>query len=368
MKVADFDFSLPEELIAKKPCRERDNSRLLVLRRDGGIEHRRFHDLPEYLNQGDMLLMNNTKVFPARLTGFKPTGGKIEMLLVKETAQNTWEILSRERYTGEISISEDLSAEIFDGKTARLISSDDLMEILWRDGDMPLPPYIKRNPGAMDKEWYQTVYAEKEGSIAAPTAGLHFTSELIDKIKDKGVMVRYLTLHVGTGTFRPIKAEEVEEHSMDPEYFEIDTGLTSEIRKVKDSGRRLFAVGTTTTRAIEGYFGGQWTKDSYKLRVMSYELKDEIQNLKFKEDSLLYSELRTPNSELIIRGYTDIFIYHGYKFKAVDSLITNFHLPRSTPLMLASALCGFKILMDAYNEAISCGYRFFSYGDAMLII
>lgn len=354
MKVADFDFSLPEELIAKKPCRERDNSRLLVLHRDGEIEHRRFHDLPDYLNQGDMLLMNNTKVFPARLTGFKPTGGKIEILLVKETAQNTWEVLSRERYTGEISISEDLSAEIFDGKTARLISSGDLMEILWRDGDMPLPPYIKRNPGAMDKEWYQTVYAEKEGSIAAPTAGLHFTSELIDKIKDKGVMVRYLTLHVGTGTFRPIKAEEVEEHSMDPEYFEIDTGLTSEIRKVKDSGRRLIAVGTTTTRAIEGHMSGVY-KDC-GLRIADCGLsKSKIINQKSKIN----------NGSL--HGYTDIFIYHGYKFKAVDSLITNFHLPRSTPLMLASALCGFKILMDAYNEAISCGYRFFSYGDAMLI-
>lgn len=348
MKVADFDFSLPEDLIAKKPCRERDNSRLLVLRRDGGIEHRRFHDLPEYLNQGDMLLMNNTKVFPARLTGFKPTGGKIEILLVKEITQNTWEILSRERYTGEISISEDLSVEIFDGKTARLISSGDPMEILWRDGDMPLPPYIKRNPEAMDKEWYQTVYAEKEGSIAAPTAGLHFTNELIDKIKDKGVMVRYLTLHIGTGTFRPIKAEEVEEHSMDPEYFEIDTGLTSEIRKVKDSGRRLIAVGTTTTRAIEGYMSGVY-KDCGLSKSKIINQKSQINNGS-------------------LHGYTDIFIYPGYKFKAVDSLITNFHLPRSTPLMLASALCGFKILMDAYNEAISYGYRFFSYGDAMLII
>ncbi len=329
MKVADFDFSLPEELIAEKPAEKRDSSRLLILHRDGKIEDRRFRDLPEYLNEGDMLLLNNTKVFPARLTGIKPTGGRMEFLLVEKISPDTWKILSKKKWQGRLSISEGFSAEIETG-TAHFIYSGDFMENLWKYGDMPLPPYIKRRPEHTDKEWYQTIYAEKQGSIAAPTAGLHFTAELMDKIRDKGVHIRCLTLHVGIGTFKPIRAEDIEEHLMDPEYFEIDDDLIKEIKKVKASDKRVVSVGTTTTRAIEGYVSGQWSGVKEKA--------------------------------------TDIFIFPGYKFKAVDSLITNFHLPRSTPLMLTSALCGLKKLKEAYNIAIHHKYRFFSYGDAMLIL
>lgn len=336
MKAADFDFSIPEELIAKKPAEKRDGSNLLVLHRDGKTDHRKFHNLPEYFNRGDMLLLNNTRVFPAKLTGLKPTGGKIEFLLVKETGTDTWEILSRKQYNGRLAIAAGFSAEI-DGRTACFSYSGDFMDNLRRHGDMPLPPYIKRRPEQIDKERYQTIYAEQQGSIAAPTAGLHFTGELMDRIKAKGVNVRYLTLHVGIGTFKMIKTENIEEHSMDSEYFEIDADIVDEIKKVKASGKKVISVGTTTTRAIEGYMSGQW-----------------------------HPQTLEPSKS--IHGYTDIFIYPGYKFKAVDSLVTNFHLPRSTPLMLTSAFGGFEKLKEAYNTAIDHKYRFFSYGDAMLIL
>lgn len=339
MKAADFDFHLPEGLIAKKPSDKRDLSRLLVLHRNGEIEHRTFSNLPAYLNEGDLLLLNNTKVFPARLTGIKPTGGRFEFLLVKEIGIDKWEILSRGKYRGKISIADGFSAEIEEG-IANFSYSGDFMENLWRYGDMPLPPYIKRKPEPADREWYQTVYAEKEGSIAAPTAGLHFTSELIEKIKDKGVNVGRLTLHVGIGTFRPIKTENLSEHCMDSEYFEIGKEIIEEIKKTKASGKRVFSVGTTTTRAIEGYMSGQ------------------------------YSPIRPFTDSPIHRicGYTNIFIYPGYEFRVVGSLITNFHLPGSTPLMLASAFCGAEKLRGAYSIAVSQKYRFFSYGDAMLIL
>jgi S-adenosylmethionine:tRNA ribosyltransferase-isomerase len=359
MKVTDFDFPLPEELIAKEPAVKRDSSRLLVLDRAGNIEHKRFYNLSEYLNKGDMLLVNNTKVFPARLTGIKPTGGKMDFLLVKEICPDTWEILSKKRYDGRLSIAEDFSVEL-SGNTARFTYSGDFMENLWRYGDMPLPPYIKRKPRPRDKETYQTVYAERQGSIAAPTAGIHFTRGLIDSLTDKGVLVRYLTLHVGTGTFKPIRTDNVEDHSMDHEYFEIDEDLILEIERVKASKKKVFSVGTTTTRAIEGFMSGRYIEN----------LKFKIQNSKLRNENK--SEFRTPNSELktqnLIHGHTDIFIYPGYEFKVVDSLITNFHLPRSTPLMLASAFCGWRKLKEAYSVAIANKYRFFSYGDAMLIL
>lgn len=336
MKAADFDFSLPDSLIAKKPAEKRDRSNLLVLHRDGKIESRKFHDLAEYLNKGDMLLLNNTMVFPARLIGTKPSGGKVEILLVKEIEPDTWEILSKKKWSGRLSISEGFSAEI-EGGVARFTYSGDFMDNLWRYGDMPLPPYIKRRPEQIDKERYQTIYAEQQGSIAAPTAGLHFTGELIDRIKAKGVNVRYLTLHVGTGTFKMIKTENIEEHSMDSEYFEIDADIVDEVKKTKASGRKVISVGTTTTRAIEAYFSNQLSAVS-----------------------------RQGNGT--ISGRTDIFIYPGYKFRAVDSLVTNFHLPRSTPIMLTAAFCGLENLKEAYNTAIDYKYRFFSYGDAMLIL
>lgn len=335
MKVADFDFFLPKNLIAKKPLRERDSSRLLVLYRDGMIDHRRFSDLAAYLNPGDMLLMNNTKVFPARLTGYKKTGGILEILLIREMEDNVWEVLSKGRYTGTLKISEKLQAVLQDGKTAVFQYSGDFMDIIWKCGDMPLPPYIRRLPDASDKERYQTVYAKKEGSIAAPTAGLHFTERLFQEIIKKGIIVRELTLHVGVGTFRPIRSETIEGHFMEPEYFDIDMDLISEIERVKASGKRIVAVGTTTTRAIEGFISGKCNVTSQNGRL---------------------------------KGKTDIFIYPGYRFKIVDSIITNFHLPRSTPLMLVSALCGWEKLRESYEKAMRAKYRFFSYGDAMLIL
>ncbi|HBG92376.1 MAG: hypothetical protein A2X54_00350 [Nitrospirae bacterium GWF2_44_13] len=364
MKAADFDFYLPEGLIAKKPSDERGLSRLLVLHRNGEMEHRTFSNLPAYLNEGDLLLLNNTKVFPARLTGIKPTGGKFEFLLVKEIGIDKWEILSRGKYRGEISIAGGFSANI-ENQTVLFSYSGDLMENLWRYGDMPLPPYIKRKPEPADREWYQTVYAKKEGSIAAPTAGLHFTSGLIEKIKDKGVKVRRLTLHVGIGTFKPIKTENLNEHCMDSEYFEIGKEIIEEIKKTKASGKRVFSVGTTTTRAIEGYMSGRWAKHDTRCRIQDarYEKQDteEIEG-SYRASCIVHHESQN------ICGYTNIFIYPGYKFKVVDSLITNFHLPRSTPLMLASAFCGAEKLRGAYSAAVSQKYRFFSYGDAMLIL
>ena len=352
MKVTDLDFALPESLIALRPVLPRDSCRLLVLHRDGSVEHTRFSHLPAFLHEGDLLLLNDTKVFPARLTGTKKTGGRIELLLVREREPGLWEVLTREKYSGSVFISEELSGELLEGRSLRMFvhptgivhqgeETSDFMNAMWRTGSMPLPPYIKRKPDEMDKEWYQTVYAEHVGSIAAPTAGLHFTDRLIAGLEEKGVLIRFLTLHVGTGTFKPIRAKNVEEHSMDTEYFEMDKSLMDTIDKVKGSGRRVIAVGTTTTRAIEGLASNRWKPAG---------------------------ENGNSSRNGYIQGLSDIFIYPGYSFKVVDSLITNFHLPRSTPLLLTSALCGVKNLMNAYQSALSIGYRFFSYGDAMLVL
>ncbi|HKZ58007.1 MAG TPA: S-adenosylmethionine:tRNA ribosyltransferase-isomerase, partial [Thermodesulfovibrionales bacterium] len=259
MKVTDFEFFLPKELIAKRPLKKRDSSRLLVLHKDGFIEHRRFSDLPKYLNPGDMLLINNTKVFPARLKGQKINGASLEFLLVKEKEDNVWEVLSKGKYTGTIKISEELKAELYEGRTAKFACHGDIMDNIWKYGSMPLPPYIRRPPDEADKESYQTVYAKGEGSIAAPTAGLHFTEELLKNLNSKGVLIRELTLHVGIGTFKPIRAVHVDQHIMGSEYFEIEKGLISEIEKTKASGKRVISAGTTTTRAIEGYLSGQWS-------------------------------------------------------------------------------------------------------------
>jgi S-adenosylmethionine:tRNA ribosyltransferase-isomerase len=335
MKVADFDYFLPKNLIAKRPLKERSLSRLLVLHRDGKIEHQRFVDLPSYLNSGDMILLNNSKVFPARIIGHKKTGGKIEILLVKKLDENTWEVLSKGAYTGTVKITDDFYVELYQGKTACFVDSGDFMDIIWRHGYMPLPQYIRRLPDESDKETYQTIYAKQEGSIAAPTAGLHFSDALLKELISKGIKVRELTLHVGVGTFKPVKSVCVEEHSMDAEYFEIDKNIISEIEATKASGKKIIAVGTTTTRAIEGYMSSRCYLTSRNGRIY---------------------------------GSTDIFIYPGYSFKIIDSLVTNFHLPRSTPLMLTSSLCGWEKLMQVYQEAIAKGYRFLSYGDAMLIV
>lgn len=355
MRVTDFDFHLPESLIALKPVIPRDECRLLTLDRDGGTEHRKFLDLHEYLDEGDLLVLNNTRVFPAKLTGKKPTGGKLDILLVKEIENNVWEILSRERYSGSIYISDRLSGKVAEGRVLTFNSTSGnpsaAMKYIWEAGQMPLPPYIKRQPADEDKDWYQTVYAENPGSIAAPTAGIHFTEGLMAGLVKKGVLVRYITLHIGTGTFKPIRAETVENHAMDPEYFEIDATLIDTIQSVKSSGKRVITVGTTTTRAIEGYASGRYTPSSDQSPIPN-------------PPTVGWTEPQSP----IIRGTTDIFIYPGYKFRFVDSLITNFHTPRSTPLMLTAAFCGTKKLMEVYGSAMDMGYRFFSYGDAMLIL
>jgi S-adenosylmethionine:tRNA ribosyltransferase-isomerase len=348
MKVTNFDFDLPGSLIAQTPAFPRDSCRLLILHKNGEIVHLRFRDLPTILSEGDLLLLNNTKVFPARLLGRKETGGKIEMLLVRETDPRVWEIFSRGGYTGPVFISDALSGDMERGRILRFRrnGSSDSVEEIWKTGLMPLPPYIRREPDSSDREWYQTVYAEKTGSIAAPTAGLHFTKGLLGQIESKGVLMRFITLHVGAGTFRPVRGGDVDAHHMDEERFEMETGVIETIRTVKAAGKRVISVGTTTTRAIEGYASGRWSATG---------LSDS-------------GNAPAEWEREWIRGTTDIFIRPGYRFRAVDSLLTNFHLPRSTPLMLASALCGMRNLMEAYSCAIDRGYRFFSYGDAMLIL
>ena len=335
MRTAEYDFFLPPGVIAARPEEKRDNARLLVLHKNGDIEHRRFADLPSYLVPGDLLILNNTKVFPARITALKPTGGKIEFLLVTRNHDGSWDVLSRERYTGELTIAGRFSLQMVMGKTVTFRDNTGLQAIIWEHGQMPLPPYIKREPDEDDKQRYQTVYAETEGSIAAPTAGLHFTPELLDVIRERSVRIHMVTLHVGTGTFRPVKADLLEDHTMDKEHFEICSPVIAEIEEAKKSGRRVITVGTTTTRTLEGYFTG---KSSWR------------------------------SAEGKVTGSTDIFIYEGYQFRAADILITNFHLPQSTPLMLTAAFAGRKKLLNAYQEAISGGYRFFSYGDAMLVL
>ena len=360
----DFSFPLPEGLIALRPAPRRDGSRLCVIA-GGPMEHRRFNDLPEYLRKGDLLLLNDSRVLPVRLMGRKKTGGRVEVLLIKEVkdkdrklqdGSELWEVLYRGVYSGPLKINDELELELGDfpetgenGRLAKVYHTGDLFEILSRCGQMPLPPYIKRRPDESDKERYQTVYCDNRnmghgragpfgifGSIAAPTAGLHFTPELLGAIREKGVLIRKLTLHVGRGTFMPVKCEKIIEHRMKPEYFEFDRSLIDEIDEVRGSGGRVCAVGTTATRAIEGYLSGICELDS--------------------------------NGDGRISGATDIFIHPGYRFRAVDMLVTNFHLPRSTPLMLASAMAGREKLLNAYENAILSGYRFFSYGDAMLII
>ncbi|MEN2995206.1 MAG: tRNA preQ1(34) S-adenosylmethionine ribosyltransferase-isomerase QueA [Thermodesulfovibrio sp.] len=345
MKITDLDYFLPPQLIAQSPLPERDKARLLVLHKETGkIEHRLFYEITEYLNKDDILIINNTKVIPARIIGKKPTGGKIEILLVREKENSPehviWEVMTKGNYEGEVFIDE-VKAELKRSSEGKYIifkdmTSQDVKNLINQKGFMPLPPYIKRKPLPDDRQNYQTVYAKVNGSIAAPTAGLHFTERLLEKIVNMGVKLRELTLHVGIGTFKPIKVEKLQEHKMESEYFEIKKSLIEEIYETKKTGRKVFLVGTTTTRALEGYASGRY------------------------EDM--------GSDEHTIKGKTDIFIYPGFSFKIADALITNFHLPKSTPLALVYAFCNIDMVKKAYKEAIEKRYRFFSYGDAMLII
>ncbi|MBS6600809.1 MAG: tRNA preQ1(34) S-adenosylmethionine ribosyltransferase-isomerase QueA [Clostridium sp.] len=340
MKVSDFDFYLPEELIAQHPLEKRDESRLMVLdKKTGKIEHKRFYDIIDYLNKGDTLVLNNTRVMPARLIGEKEnTGGKIEFLLLKRVEGDKWECLAKpgksaregRRFTFGNGILKAQVIEVLEnGNRIVEFYYDGIFEqVLDSLGEMPLPPYIHEK--LEDKERYQTVYSKEKGSAAAPTAGLHFTKELLKKIEDKGVNIVYLTLHVGLGTFRPVKVENIENHNMHSEFYMLSKESAEVINETKKRGNRVISVGTTSTRTLE-------------------TIGDE--NGIVKEQS----------------GWTNIFIYPGYKFKVVDNLITNFHLPESTLIMLVSTLAGKENVMNAYNIAVKEKYRFFSFGDAMFI-
>jgi len=340
MKVEDFNYDLPEELIAQTPLEERDASRLLVLDKTSGkIEHKIFRDIIDYLNPGDTLVLNDTKVLPARLIGEKEdTKAVIEVLLLKNVENDNWECLVKPARrvkvgtkvvfgNGKLILTctkvEDEGIRYFDFSYKGIF-----LEVLDELGTMPLPPYIHEK--LENKDMYQTVYAKEVGSAAAPTAGLHFTNELLDKIKDKGINICYITLHVGLGTFRPVKVDTIEEHKMHSEYYSMSNDVANILNKTKENNHKIIAVGTTTTRTLE--------------TIMSkYD--------KFTECS----------------GWTDIFIYPGYKFKGIDSLITNFHLPKSTLVMLVSALAGRENILNAYKIAVNEKYRFFSFGDAMFI-
>ncbi|MCI6458723.1 MAG: tRNA preQ1(34) S-adenosylmethionine ribosyltransferase-isomerase QueA [Clostridiales bacterium] len=340
MKTSDFYFDLPEELIAQVPILDRSSSKLMVLDKETGeISHKIFKDIIDYLNPGDCLVLNNTRVIPARLIGSKEgTGGKIEFLLLKRNEDDTWETLvkpgKRAKIGTRFSFGEGkLIAEVVgmgdDG--ARIVKFEYegiFEEVLDELGNMPLPPYITER--LEERERYQTVYSKHNGSAAAPTAGLHFTDELLEKIKDKGVDLAFVTLHVGLGTFRPVKVDDVLEHDMHSEYYMVTQEAADKINRAKENGHRVITVGTTSTRTIES-------------------VADE--NGRMKEAS----------------GWTKIFIYPGYKFKVVDNLITNFHLPESTLIMLVSALAGKENVLNAYKCAVENKYRFFSFGDAMFI-
>ena len=339
MKTEDFYYDLPEELIAQHPLKNRSDSRLMLLNKDNGeIEHKRFYDIINYLNPGDVLVLNNTKVMPARLFGHRENKDeKIEVLLLKQKEDDIWECLTKPgkktKIGSKIIFSDKLKAEVVDisedgSRYIKFFYNGIFNEILDELGEMPLPPYIKEK--LEDKSRYQTIYSKVEGSAAAPTAGLHFTEKLLEEIRNKRIDIVYLTLHIGLGTFRPVKADRIEDHKMHSEYYILSEDAAKRINKARENGNRVIAVGTTSVRTLESI-----ASDDGKLSEKS--------------------------------GWTDIFIYPGYKFKAVDALITNFHLPESTLVMLVSAFASKEKILNAYNEAIKEKYRFFSFGDAMFI-
>ena len=342
MKTKDFDFDLPENLIAQKPIENRDHSKLMIVdRKTGKIEHRIFKDILEYLREGDCLVLNDTKVLPARLFGIKDkTRGKVEFLLLKKIDAYHWEVLvkpgKRAQVGDKIIFGEGvLEAQIIhvneDGSRIAEFQyhGGTFEEILDQLGVMPLPPYIKET--LTEKERYQTVYSKHDGSVAAPTAGLHFTERLLDQIRQKGVQIAFITLHIGLGTFRPVKTEEIEAHAMHSEFYQVNEEAANLINSTKRKGGRIIAVGTTSTRTLES-------------------IADE-------------QGIVHPG-----QGWTDLFIYPGYTFKVIDGLVTNFHLPKSTLIMLVSAFAGYDNTMAAYSHAVKEKYRFYSFGDSMLIL
>ena len=344
--LSDFDYELPENLIAQLPADKRDNSKMKVLEKDHhSILHKHFYDIVDLIDKDTILVLNNSKVMPARLIGYKDTGAKIEVFLLKSLESCKWEVLikpsKRVKEGTVVKISDELSVKALErteedgGWIVELLYEGDILEVLHRNGNIPLPPYIERklqdeDIKKLDFERYQTVYAKDEGSVAAPTAGLHFTEEILQRLKDKGVEIAYVTLNVGLGTFRPVKCENVLEHKMHSESFEITEETAKLINDAKAKGKKLTAVGTTTVRTLETAFQQ-------------------------------FGEIKACKSA------SELFIYPPYEFKVVDNLITNFHLPKSTLLMLVSALAGKDFIFEAYNEAIKNEYRFFSYGDCMFI-
>ncbi|MDP8230478.1 MAG: tRNA preQ1(34) S-adenosylmethionine ribosyltransferase-isomerase QueA [Candidatus Gorgyraea atricola] len=357
MKLSQFNYNLPKELIAQHPSEKRDESRLLVLHRDTGkIEHRIFKDIVDYFHKDDLVVLNNTKVVPARLWGRKETGGKVEALVLQGPrtsrfapvrGRQEYEVLLKPARGCEVGSKlifgdGELKAEVDRIENGRRFlkfeCNGNFDELLDRFGKMPLPPYIKRDAEDADKDRYQTVYASKKGAIAAPTAGLHFTNDILSRITDKGIDIQHVTLHVGYGTFKPVKCDDVSRHEMEKEYFEIKPEV---IKKLQRKKGRTIAVGTTTCRVLE-----------------TIAKKAEAGPRLFLK----------PRSSLGFFGWTELFIHSPYRFKAVDALLTNFHLPRTTLLMLVSAFCSRELLFKAYKEAVDKKYRFYSYGDAMLIL
>ena len=335
MKTSDFDYDLPEERIAVRPLPGRQDSRLLVLDRESGsITHRKFLELPGLLGPGDLLVLNDTRVLPARLYGKKPSGAEIEVLLEEKTGERTWKCIARgPKQNLVVDFGRGLTGTLTKsgGDTWQIGFSDDILSFLDSLGHMPLPPYIKRRADEGDKTTYQTVYAEREGAIAAPTAGLHFTEELLSEIERRGVGVARVTLHVGAGTFLPVKSEKIEEHRIHSEWREVSPETADMVNDTRSRGGRVVAVGTTVLRSLESAAG---------------------------EDGTVAP----------VSGRTDLFVYPGYKFRVTDALVTNFHMPRSTLLMLVSAFAGRELILKSYGAALENGYRFLSYGDAMFII
>lgn len=339
LKTSDFYYDLPQELIAQTPLKQRDSSRLLVLHKnDGSCEHKHFSDILEYLHEGDCLVMNDSRVLPARLLGNRPTGGAVELLLLTQKEGDIWECLAKparklhagaEVVFGEGKLKATVLSETESGNRMVQFSYEGIfLEVLERLGKMPLPPYIKEE--LQDGERYQTVYSRVNGSAAAPTAGLHFTKELLERIAQKGVKLAYVTLHVGLGTFRPVKVDDVTDHHMHAEFCMLSAETAQLLNDTKQNGGRIICVGTTSCRTLESLANADGS---------------------FEEGS----------------KWTDIFIYPGYRFKAMDALITNFHLPESTLIMLVSAFAGYDHVMNAYTQAVQERYRFFSFGDAMFI-
>lgn len=341
MKTSEFDYDLPESSIAQEPAPQRDSSRLMVIyRKKPDIEHRLFKDLPDYLNSGDILVINDTKVIPARLLGKKvPSGANIEILLLKSLDSCRWEVLARPGKKVKINDELVFGDKLFSGRITgytdaggRVIEfffEGNFDDLLQNTGEMPLPPYIKKYTG--DPQRYQTIYARRKGSVAAPTAGLHFTEELLEKVQKKGVTLKTIILHIGLGTFRPVSAEDITTHQMHSEYFEVSADTAYAVNLAREKGGRVVALGTTTVRCLE-------------------------------------TAARKDGHLSAASGWTDLFIYPGYRFKIVDSMITNFHLPRSTLLMMVSAFAGSEKILSAYRLAVREKYRFFSFGDAMLIL